>query len=196
MKNFLVPLATLLLAWLAPAAAQPQLQLSVNLPNDPVAYGDPLIIEMHVENVGDEASGVFSIGSSNFHRIYYFGDTQEGCELLIAPTEIPELIPMPPLFGFLWPDLILQPGESRLCRVTFPMILYPGGGETIDLDFYTGNGAMSGTSFTYTLLGEPAAPAQPVPTVGWPALVLFASLIVTVGCIVQRRWACMNRPFG
>lgn len=189
MKKMAIIFGCLLLAWFVPATAQPQLELSVNLPNDPVEYGDPLIIEMRVENTGDEASGTFSVFSSFFHRIYYFGDSQEGCELFVFVTEIPEPMPMPPLFGFTWPNEPLQPGESRLCRITYPMIVHPDGEETVDLRISAPDTpSYVAASFTYTLLGEPPAPvAQPVPAIRWPALVFLAFALGIIGAVSAYR---------
>ena len=169
----------------APVVAEPPVDVDVFLPRTELLVGEPLVIEMRVTNVSDEVLEPFGIASSEFSLTFYRGDIVEDCFVLIAsvePADPPP--PRPPLFIFRWQlTEQLQPGESAICRITYPQTLHEGT-ETISLfSSIAGTFWLDLAEFTYTLKGE--APRS-VSSLSATNLQLMAVLLLLSGWKVQQ----------
>lgn len=148
-----------------------------------VAPGQPLVVDLHVENRSSAELAQVLVASGSFTLTSGIGATGVGCTLEISTTTpLPPLPPRPPLFAFTWQAGPLAAGDSARCTAHLPGTLHPGT-ETIGMASLTAGVLQQHPGFSYGIV----APPLPVPGLAAPLLPALALAVLGAACCALAR---------
>ncbi|MBX3725525.1 MAG: hypothetical protein KF823_06365 [Xanthomonadales bacterium] len=152
------------------AGNPPTLRVEAFPREDRLSPGQPLIVDLRVENRSSADLAQVLVASGSFTLTSGVGATGIGCTLEISTTTpLPPLPPRPPLFAFTWQAGPLAAGESANCTAHLPGTLHPGT-ETIGMASLAAGVLQQHPGFSYVIV----APPLPVPGPTAPFLPLLA----------------------